>query len=357
MKSCLIGKVKNEDINKIPEVIKDFRILRKQFEEEGVFKPKPSFYLSYLFQIIFLEILAVVTLYYTGSLLLTAIILATSQIQAGWQQHDFGHCAVFKSAKLNQILHYTFIGVFKGALSWWWKSRHNRHHAKTNMIKLDPDMHVEPLFSFSDDLVTETKWKPWRRFVPFLPYQKFYWFVFGPPAVTTFLFFYENMVFGIKRGRVADLFAVLLFFLRFDIVYTSIVSPIQVVILYALMRFIESHWFTWVTSMNHLPLPKKLDPRDDWVTLQLTGTQNVTSGLFEDWFTGFLNYQIEHHLFPNMPRHSYPVVTDRVKALCIKHNISYNETTIWNSFVEIVDKLDTVSDKYTKSKKEAKKSK
>jgi len=134
-------------------------------------------------------------------------------------------------------------------------------------------------------------------------------------------------------------------------------SPLQTLGLYGLMRFIESHWFTWVTSMNHLPLPKKVDSRDDWITLQLQGTQNVTTGLFADWFTGFLNYQIEHHLFPNMPRHSYPDITDRVRALCAKHDIPYHQTTIWNSFVEIVNKLDTVSYKYAETKQEYKKSK
>lgn len=215
-----------------------------------MFKPSVTFYMNYFIQIIFLEILAVLTLHYTGSILLTALILATSQIQAGWQQHDFGHCAVFTSAKLNQLVHYLFIGVFKGALSWWWKSRHNRHHAKTNMIKLDPDMHVEPLFSFSDELATKPKWKPWRRFVPFLPYQKFYWFLFGPPVVTTLLFMYENTVFMAKRGIALDIIAVYLFFVRFDMVYTNFLPPLQVIGLYFLMRFIESHWFTWVTSMN-----------------------------------------------------------------------------------------------------------
>lgn len=274
MKPYKMGSLTTEEFKKISPVIADFRALRKEFENEGFyiqkqslssylckitnfniyylgkFKPQISFYLSYLIQIVFLELLAVATLYYTGSIILTALILATSQIQAGWQQHDFGHCAVFKSAKLNQLVHYLFIGVFKGALSWWWKSRHNRHHAKTNMIKLDPDMHVEPLFSFSDELATKPKWKPWKRFVPFLPYQKFYWFLFGPPVVTTLLFMYENTVFMAKRGISLDIIAVYLFFVRFDMVFTNFLPPLQVIALYFLMRFIESHWFTWVTSMN-----------------------------------------------------------------------------------------------------------
>merc|ERR1712137_1383778 len=345
MKALCVGTLSNEPP---PPVIEDFRKLKQEFENEGKFEPSFMFYLLHFLQLVVLEAAGIATMYYTGSFVLTAALMATSQIQAGWLQHDFGHCAVFKSAYLNQMFHYFFIGSCKGAVSWWWKSRHNRHHAKTNMIKLDPDMHTEPLFSFSEDLATKPKWKPLRRFVPFLPYQKYYWFLFGPPAVTTFLFLWEITVFMAKRGRPADILAVYLFFLRFDLVFTALgLSPFQAIGLYFLMRLIESHWFTWVTSMSHLPMPIMEDQRDDWVTLQLRGTLNTTTGTVEDWFTGYLNYQIEHHLFPNMPRHHYPAVAPRVKELCRKHGVPYHQTGIWDSFVRVLDKLEAVAKKYS----------
>lgn len=60
------------------------------------------------------------------------------------------------------------------------------------------------------------------------------------------------------------------------------------------IRFIESHWFTWVTQMSHIPMKVDLDRGDDWFTSQLVSTCNVEQGLFNDWFTGHLNFQIEH---------------------------------------------------------------
>ena len=68
-------------------------------------------------------------------MLAAAVFLAIAQIQAGWLQHDLGHCAVFKSAFWNQAAHYFLISHLKGASSWWWKSKHNRHHAKTNIVR------------------------------------------------------------------------------------------------------------------------------------------------------------------------------------------------------------------------------
>jgi fatty acid desaturase len=101
-----------------------------------------------------------------------------------------------------------------------------------------------------------------------------------------------------------------------------------------------------IFCVQHLPMPKIEDKADDWITLQLRGTQNVTTGFWADWFTGHLNYQIEHHLFPNMPRHSYPYVAARVKALCAKHGVPYNQTTIWGSCVDVVNQLALVAKQY-----------
>ena len=53
-------------------------------------------------------------------------------------------------------------------------------------------------------------------------------------------------------------------------------------------------------------------PGDVRLLQQVNATCNVEGGPFNDWFTGHLNYQIEHHLFPTMPRHNYSTVAPMV---------------------------------------------
>jgi fatty acid desaturase len=65
---------------------------------------------------------------------------------------------------------------------------------------------------------------------------------------------------------------------------------------YFLVRFFESHWFTWATQISHIPMEINLDQRRDWASLQLAGTCNAMSNWFADWFLGHLNFQIEHQL-------------------------------------------------------------
>lgn len=63
---------------------------------------------------------------------------------------------------------------------------------------------------------------------------------------------------------------------------------------YFFIRFLESHWFTWVTQISHLPMEIDTDKKKDWVSMQLAGTCDVEQSWFNDWFTGHLNYQVEH---------------------------------------------------------------
>ena len=59
-------------------------------------------------------------------------------------------------------------------------------------------------------------------------------------------------------------------------------------------RCLESHWFTWVTQCNHLPMEIDDDKEKPWLTLQMSATCDLEKSLFNDWFTGHLNFQIEH---------------------------------------------------------------
>lgn len=109
--------------------------------------------------------------------------------------------------------------------------------------------------------------------------------------------------------------------------------------LYMVVRTVESHWFVWVTQMNHIPMHIETDQELDWPTLQGLATCNVKGSLFNDWFTGHLNYQIEHHLFPTMPRHRYPEANQKILALYKKHSVPMQTKGLLEAFRDIVGAL------------------
>jgi fatty acid desaturase 2 (delta-6 desaturase) len=349
------------ELAKPDPITADFNKLTEDLRNEGYFDSSKLFYLGMFGHIVLLEVLATWFVWsgglewggYAGYWGL-AFVLAIAQAQAGWLQHDLGHLAVFKSYDMNYYGHQLTISHMKAASRWWWTSRHNRHHAKPNVIRLDPDIQAPmPLFVFDE------KWfgKGRYYFRALVPFQKYVWFLLGPPVVTTFLFVYMNARYVIEGARFGDMLWMASYFIRFSYQFGYHLDTWGLIKLYYATRIIETQWFTWVTSMNHLPMPFLDDSNIDWITLQVSTTQNVEPGWFNDWFTGHLNYQIEHHLWPTMPRHNYYKASFRIKELCKKHGLEYRVHGIYQCCVDICDKLQLVSNQHAEyvQKKSAKK--
>ena len=99
-----------------------------------------------------------------------------------------------------------------------------------------------------------------------------------------------------------------------------------------------------VFAPNHKGMPI-LDKEDDMDFLhqQVLTARNVAGNPVADFWYGGLNYQIEHHLFPNMPRNNLKKAQVVVKSFCEEKGIPYHQTGVWQSHVEILSFLHEVS--------------
>lgn len=161
----------------------------------------------------------------------------------------------------------------------------------------------------------------------------------GPPALVPLYFQWYIFYFVVQRKQWVDLAWMLTFYIRFFLTYLPLLGVKGILGLHLLVRFIESNWFVWITQMNHIPMHIDYDKNVDWFSTQLQATCNVRQSLFNDWFSGHLNFQIEHHLFPTMPRHNYWKVAPLVKSLCAKHGIEYHCKPLLTAFADIVYSL------------------
>lgn len=84
------------------------------------------------------------------------------------------------------------------------------------------------------------------------------------------------------------------FYARVFLTYTPLLGLKGFLSLFFIVRFLESNWFVWVTQMNHIPMHIDHDRNVDWVSTQLQATCNVHQSAFNNWFSGHLNFQIEH---------------------------------------------------------------
>uniref|UniRef100_A0A8C9WZZ0 acyl-CoA (8-3)-desaturase n=1 Tax=Sander lucioperca TaxID=283035 RepID=A0A8C9WZZ0_SANLU len=305
----------SHDRNKNATIIQDFHTLRAQVESEGLFQARPLFFCLHLGHILLLEALAWLIIWVWGTswtlTFLSAVMLATTQLQAGWLQHDFGHLSVFKKSSWNHLLHKFVIGHLKGASANWWNHRHFQHHAKPNIFSKDPDVNMLHVFVVGATQPVEYGIKK----IKYMPYHHQH------------KYFFLGMFLG-------DLAWSLSYYLRYLCCSIPMFGLFGSVVFISFIRILESHGFVWVTQMNHLPMDIDHEKNQDWLSMQLQATCNIKQSLFNDWFSGHLNFQIEHHLFPTMPRHNYHLVAPLVRALCEKHGIPYQVKTLQQGFAD-----------------------
>jgi len=77
--------------------------------------------------------------------------------------------------------------------------------------------------------------------------------------------------------------------------------------------------------------------RGEYYARQVIGSTNYTcGGDLVDFAHLWLNYQIEHHLFPDMPMRKYQQMQPRVQALCAKHGVTYTQEGVFRRFRKMV---------------------
>uniref|UniRef100_A0ABK0LWF0 Fatty acid desaturase 3 n=1 Tax=Rattus norvegicus TaxID=10116 RepID=A0ABK0LWF0_RAT len=310
LKPLLIGELAPEEPSQDgaqnAQLIEDFRALRQAAEDMKLFEADTTFFALLLGHILAMELLAWLLVYLLGpgwvSSVLAALILAISQ---GFSAH-------------------------------WWNFRHFQHHAKPNIFHKDPDVTVAPVFLLGESSVEYGKKK--RRYLPY-NHQHLYFFLIGPPLLTLVNFEVENLAYMLVCMQWTDLLWAASFYSRFFLSYSPFYGATGTLLLFVAVRVLESHWFVWITQMNHIPKEIGHEKHRDWASSQLAATCNVEPSLFIDWFSGHLNFQIEHHLFPTMPRHNYRRVAPLVKAFCAKHGLHYEVKPFLTALVDIIGSL------------------
>lgn len=111
-----------------------------------------------------------------------------------------------------------------------------------------------------------------------------------------------------------------------------------------------AYWYAFFMAMNFALNHSHLEVAEQpthWIEYSLTHTANVESNMLVDYFMGYLNYQIEHHLFPTMPQFRQKDICHRVKAVAEKHGLAYRVFTYPEAIRLMVKNLHDVGKELT----------
>jgi len=122
-----------------------------------------------------------------------------------------------------------------------------------------------------------------------------------------------------------------------------VLSPVQAVAFILIHQGLFGMYLGCSFAPNHKGMPVVgEDEKLDFLRRQVITARNIRGGWFTDFALGGLNYQIEHHLFPSMPRPSLRYAQEPVRAFCEQHGIAYRETGFFASYGQVLRHLHTV---------------
>jgi fatty acid desaturase len=260
--------------------------------------------------------------------------------QLAFVGHDAGHRQLFGSRRANDLaglLHAT-LGV--GVSFEWWVAKHNRHHSNPNHEELDPDISITALAFTADQASAKhglvrllARYQAWL-FFPLLLLEAAHLHLASAKAVLRGGSGRANLVEGLLLvAHVAGSLAALVL----------VLSPAQAVAFVLVHQGLFGLYLGCSFAPNHKGMPTLTDAEElDFLRRQVLTSRNVTGSRGVDFVLGGLNYQIEHHLFPNMPRPNLRHAQPLVRAFCAHHGLPYVEASLFGSYAQAIRHLHTV---------------
>jgi len=309
--------------DKIDDEIIKFRELRKKLIDLGYFTPSYIHVVYRLIEAIILFIFATYLLS-NGYTFLSILVYGLFGSRCAWIQHECNHNSFIGIKYLDKILGSIFCG-FVGISGSKWKYAHNKHHSATQKIKHDPDIDTMPFVGFFNNSAKEYKRKYnklWSLYqaITYIP-------ITSGILIISFWMFYLHPRKIIKEHRIFDGVCLLLshIFRPFIIYNYSSYNIFESYIIFLLSQYITGVYLFGHFSLSHTFCPVvESNENKNWIRYSFDHTVDIsTDNFIVSWIMGYLNCQVVHHLFPQMPQFRQPEVSKILVSFAKDNNIDY----------------------------------
>lgn len=265
------------------------------------------------------------------------VLLALFWQQCGWLAHDFLHHQVFTNRFYNNLAGLGVGNIWQGFSTSWWKMKHNHHHASPNVVHTqaggDPDILTIPLLLWSEKIIEgdSEDLKDLPRFL--IRHQKFFYLPLLAAARLSWLL--QSLLFQLEPVhqfvgglpmKIAEIVTIGMHYVA--VVYITLLLQtaasriVFLLVCQSLGGLFIAVVFTVGHNAMHIFTTEEMK-NTDFVRLQVRSTRDITPTVFNMWFSGGLAYQVEHHIWPTLPRHSLPLASKILQRFCSKYNIPY----------------------------------
>jgi fatty acid desaturase len=281
--------------------------------------------------------------------LCVAVYLAVVFGQIGFLGHDAGHRQVFTTRRASYVLGVLCGNLGIGLSYGWWTGKHNRHHAHPNTEGADPDVMIGPLaFSATRAQAGRGVQRLLFRYQAYLLIPMLFL-----EAISLHLVSIGALLRQVARTRAGrpgngrhwawEAGLLIVHVAGYLCAVFLVLSPLRAVVFIVVQQGLFGFYLGCSFAPNHKGMPVlAAGDKTDFLRRQVLTSRNVRGGPVTDLALGGLNYQIEHHLFPSMPRPSLRHAQEPVRAFCARHGIAYLESGFAASYAQVLRHLHTV---------------
>jgi len=274
--------------------------------------------------------------------LVVAVAMGFALLQSGFLGHDAGHKEITTARRAAEVLGLIHLNLLLGAANGWWVQHHNRHHSDPNNLDRDPDTVRRQVIFAPDELPVKGR-TPLRRLI--IRHQSVLFFaLMGQEAYRVRAAGFQTARARVLKRPVLELSLVVVHIGLF-VGAVFWVLPLWPAVMFILVsQLVLGIGLGAVFAPNHKGMLVYRDGDElDWLHRQVLTSRNIRSGRLIDFLFGGLNYQIEHHLFPSMPRVNLRRARPIVRGYCAAHGVPYREVSLWASYREVARHLGDVA--------------
>ncbi|MFS8201183.1 fatty acid desaturase family protein [Streptomyces sp. CWNU-52B] len=337
----------------------DYAALSREVRQSGLLKRRPLYYSAKVGANLALLAAGWTAFALIGESwwqLVTAAFLAVMFTQTAFIGHDAGHHQIAASKRVNNLLGRVHADLLVGLSYGWWISKHTRHHTHPNHVDRDPDI-ADGAIAFTEDQARVRRgayaWlgrhQAWL-FFPMLLLEGLALHVAGVQATFDRAGTGKGAGTGTGTGsrtgrvtRLAEASMLATHIVGYLVALFVVLTPLQAVVFLLVHQGLFGLYMGCSFAPNHKGMPVfAKDAKIDFLRRQVLTSRNIRGHRLTDLALGGLNYQIEHHLFPSMPRPSLRHAQGLVRAFCARHGIAYHETGLLDSYAQVLKHLHAV---------------
>ncbi|GAB4861663.1 DNA replication regulator sld2 [Ancistrocladus abbreviatus] len=340
----------------VTELSNDYRRLVNEFNKMGMFDKKGHGTICNFICIAIMFAVCVFGVIWSDSLsvhLGCAMLLGLAWILSAYLGHDSGHYVIMSSRGFNKLAQLITGNCLTGISIAWWKWTHNAHHISCNSLDHDPDLQHFPVLAVSAKLFNNITSHFYGRKLVFDPLARFlisyqHWTFYPVMIVARINLYLQTFLLLFSKRNVPDralnIMGIAVFWTWFPLLLSCLPNWTER-ILFLLASFSVTSLQHVQFCLNHFSANVYIGKPhgNDWFEKQTSGSIDISCSSWMDWIFGGLQFQLEHHLFPRLPRCHLRKVAPIVRDVCKKHNLPYRSLSFWDANVSTISTLRTAA--------------